>query len=698
MNISYNWLKELIYIDLSPEETAKALTRVGLAVEGIHPHGDDFVLDIDLTSNRADCLSHLGVARELGVSTQAETRPVGSVPDTSSDDAISDVPYPAALAAEVVQIETPELCHRFTARIIKGVKIGPSPQWLADRLAALGERSINNVADITNYVMLELGQPMHAFDLDKLAEDRIIVRTAKPGETIKTLDEVERKLDESMLAICDAEKPVAVAGIMGGFDSSITDSTTNVLLEVAFFKRENIRATSRKLNLATEASYRFERGVDIENLSRASNRATEMVIELAGGDAGDFIDIYPTRTNRSVVQSENIAASVKRLTGLDVTKDECIRILNALGITSNESGDEFTAPSWRHDIAIEEDLVEEIARHAGYENITTELPPAYGAGEYQPTEQRKRRLRLVLADQGFDEALSYSFIDTGHDRSIETVDGLVDTALEEPLVTLNDSVIEGSVRMRPTLIPGLLGAVRHNLNHQRRDIKLFELGKVFSAKAKGELPNEQELFAAILTGGQINEGRAMPLREVDFYDAKGAVESVLESVGAPKAQFEAAEILHLRAGQAASVIVDGKKFGTFGRLNEEISRHYKFKQPVYVAEINIQAILAAATTPPAYAALPKFPSIVRDVSFTVNRDVSFSSIEKAALVAAFPFLIAVEFVDLYEGKGLEEHTRSLTVRFAYRSDDRTLTETDIEDGHARLLTTIAETTGAKQRF
>ncbi len=698
MNISYNWLKELIDIDLSPEKTAKALTRVGLAVEGIHSHKDDLVLDIDLTSNRPDCLSHLGVARELGVITDADlTADRLRRRDNTEGVSTDTVPYPITLAVEVVQIEAPNLCHRFTTRIIKGVKIGPSPQWLVDRLEALGERSINNVADITNYVMLELGQPMHAFDFDKLAENRIVVRTAKSGETVKTLDEVDRKLDETMLAICDANKPVAVAGIMGGFDSSITESTSNVLLEVAFFERENIRSTSRKLNLATEASYRFERGVDIENLARASNRATELIIELAGGEAGDLIDIYPTRTHRPVVNSESIAASVKRLTGLDVTKDGCIRTLNALGISSNDSGDEFTAPSWRHDIAIEEDLVEEITRHAGYENITTDLPPAYGAGEYQPTEQRKRLLRQALADQGFDEALSYSFIDTGHDGSVETVESLVDSELEEPLITLNDSVIEGAVRMRPTLIPGLLAAVRHNLNHQRRDIKLFELGKVFSAKGKGEMPNELELFAAILSGGQLNEGRAMPARELDFYDAKGAVESVLESVGAPDAIFEAAAIRHLRNGQAASVIVDGKKVGSLGRLNEEISGHYKFKQPVYVAEIDLQAVLAAASAQAAYAALPKFPSIVRDVSFTVNRDVSYGSIEKAALAATVPFLISVDFVDIYESKGLDENTRSLTVRFAYRSEKRTLTEADIENGHVELLERIASSTGANLR-
>ncbi|MDM7923383.1 MAG: phenylalanine--tRNA ligase subunit beta [Pyrinomonadaceae bacterium] len=570
MNISYNLLKELIEPDLSAEETAMALTRVGLAVEGIHPHGDDFVLDIDLTSNRPDCLSHFGVARELRVSTGKPVSVKGQNSDAPAAD-IDAIPFPAVLAPEVVRIENPELCHRFTARIVKGVKIGPSPQWLVDRLEAIGERSINNVADITNYVMHELGQPMHAFDLDKLAENKIVVRTAKPGETIKTLEEVERKLDETMLVVCDAEKPAAVAGVMGGFNSGITEQTTNVLLEVAFFKRESIRQTSRKLGLATEASYRFERGVDIENIKRASDRATQLIIELAGGEAGDLIDVYPTRYQPGFVTSSDISSAVKRLTGLDVPTEECNRILASLGITVAEEGT-YVSPSWRHDIAIEEDLVEEIARHAGYENILDELPPAYGAGDYQPAEPQKMQVRRTLADQGFDEAIAYSFIDTKHDGTFETVPGVVNYSFEEPYVTLRDSVIEGAVRMRPTLLPGLLDAIRLNMNQQRRDVKLFEIGKAFASDPDDRpLPNERELFAIAMTGGEIAEDRAMTVRDLDFYDAKGAVEAALDAAGHGNAVFAAADVKHLRHGQAASISVNGRVVGSLGRLNEEIA-------------------------------------------------------------------------------------------------------------------------------
>src|ERR1035437_308531 len=406
MNISYKWLRDLIDIDLPAIDLAQRLTDVGLAVEGVHPVGDDFVLDIDLTSNRPDCLSHLGVAREVAVITKAETRAAGRVslgltgqhPDTGN----------------FVTIQDPDLCHRFTGRIIRNVKIGPSPRWLVERLEAIGERSINNVADITNYVMHELGQPMHSFDLDRLTGNRIVVRRAKSGETIKTLDEVDRNLDKTILAICDAEKPVAIGGVMGGLDSSITDTTINVLLEVACFKRENIRFTSRKLNLVTEASYRFERGVDIENLILASKRATELICEVAGGEAGEFVDVYPTKLIPVEISSRGISAAVKRSTGLDVDTDECIRILDALGVKakgrsqfadlksqtreprsqiSNLKSQIFVSPSWRHDLAMEEDLVEEVARHVGYDKIGTELPPAYGAGEYQHNEHRESILR-----------------------------------------------------------------------------------------------------------------------------------------------------------------------------------------------------------------------------------------------------------------------------------------------------------------
>ncbi len=687
MIISYNWLKDLVEVNLSPQELANELTKVGLAVEGVHQANDDFVFDIDLTSNRSDCLSHLGVAREIRAITNYElliTNHKDQKPKTEDQN--------------VVTIQDADLCNRFTVRIIRNVKIALSPDWLKKRLEAIGERAINNVADISNYVMHELGQPMHAFDFNKLAENRIVIRRARNGETIKTLDEARRKLNDTMLAICDAEKPVAVAGVMGGFDSGITEETTNVLLEVAYFKRENIRQTSRKLNLTTEASYRFERGVDIENLIRASNRATELICELANGEAGEFVDVYPTKFVPNKIQSKDIQFAVKRLTGLDVEKNEILRILNALGIQS-KSETIYLSPSWRHDLAIEEDLVEEVARIYGYDKIAEELPPSVNAGEYQPNEMRKLHLRQTLANLGFDEAINYSFIDTHSDEKFELIPDFVHENLDEKFISLKDSIIEGATRMRPSLLSGLLDAVRTNFNHGRRDIKLFELGKVFSASDKeNDLPEEKELFALVVTGSETLQNKAMPLREYDFYDAKGALESAANALNIPAFEFKTKDAKHLRKGQSAAVLFNGKQIGAIGRLTDEITSAYKFKQPVFVAEINLQVLLEAKEQEVLYKPLPVFPSIVRDVSLLANRSVNFADIKQAIEAENFELLRKVEFVDVYEGEGMMNNERSITIRLEYRSNERTLLEEEVEKIHARILQNIESKLDVKQRL
>jgi phenylalanyl-tRNA synthetase beta chain len=691
MNISYNWLKDLVETSLPPQGLAKKLTDAGLAVEGIHPSGDDFVLDIDLTSNRGDCLSHLGVAREISVIEDARLK----VRD-SANDLKSETSNP-----ELVKIEDADLCHRFTARVIRGVKIGPSPEWLVKRLEAVGERSINNVADITNFVMHELGNPMHSFDFNKLAGNRIVVRRARAGETIKTLDEAERRPDETMLMICDAEKPVAVGGVMGGFDSSISHATTDVLLEIAYFDRASIRQTSRNLKLSTEASHRFERGVDIEGLVRASNRATELICELAGGTPGEFVDVYPTKYESPVIESKDIQFAVKRLTGLDVKFEEIERILGALGITSKIAPESrvYAAPTWRHDLHIEEDLVEEVARVVGYDQIGEHLPPAFGAGEYQPHEIRKFHLRQTLSNLGFDEALSYSFIDSRFDETFALIPGFVHENLDEKFVTLKDSIIEGAVRMRPSLLSGLLDAVRTNLNFQNRNLRLYEIGKVFSASSKeGELPNERELFALAVTGSEEFENKAMAAREFDFYDAKGPLESALGATNAPRLTFKAADIRHLRKGQSAEIRLGDKTVGSIGRLADEIAQGYKFRQPVYVAEIDLQSVLAEKQQTVVYRPLPVYPSVERDVSVLVKRQVSFAEIKNAIEAQGFELLRKVDFVDVYEGKGVADDERSLTIRLVYRSDERTLIEAEVEAVHGRILNSLEENFAARQRF
>src|ERR687884_216314 len=420
MNISYNWLRELTGTKRNPRELAATLTRVGLAVEVVHEAGDDFLLEIDLTSNRPDCLSHLGVAREV---VAAEGGRV-----LLNDDSPSRVEGKAA-DCTAVEIRDADLCPRYAGRVVRGVTIKPSPDWLVKRLEAIGQRPINNVADITNYVLHEQGQPLHAFDLAKLTENRIVVRRAQAGEKIKTLDGIERGLDIEMLVIADAVRPVAVAGVMGGEDSEISEATRDVLIESAYFNPQSVRRTARNLGLHTEASYRFERGVDYEGVLRAQQRCVALICEVAGGTAtADAIDVYPQRIEPPIVSLR--PERVKALTGLDVPSAEMLRILLALGFIQRDAmaamgvaGGQtvsagraltFIAPTWRMDIEREEDLVEEVARHWGYEKIRTELPASSLAGEYQPSERKRRALRRSLVASGFDEAISFSFIDATH--------------------------------------------------------------------------------------------------------------------------------------------------------------------------------------------------------------------------------------------------------------------------------------------
>ncbi|MEZ5345207.1 MAG: phenylalanine--tRNA ligase subunit beta [Pyrinomonadaceae bacterium] len=686
MNISYNWLKELIDIDLPPQELAEKLTLVGLELDGIHQNGDDHIFDIEVTSNRGDCLSHLGVAREISAFSNKNIK----IPPSRTD-------LPLTESSSLVRIDCPELCHRFTARIIRNVKIGPSPKWLTDRLESIGERSINNAADISNFVMHELGQPMHVFDLNKLDGNAIVVRLSEPGEKIITLDETERKLSSSMVVVCDLSKPAAIGGVMGGFDSGVTEETTDILLEVAYFDRDNIRETSRALGLSTEASYHFERGVDIENLVAASNRAAELICDLTGGTAEEFVDVFPTAFRRSEIVAPDLKSEISRLSGLEIEREEISRILGKLGI--EEAGDsKYLSPTWRHDLAIDEDLVEEVVRITGYDKVGEELPSALSAGEYQPNELRKRRLRQTLGNIGFDEALSYSFIDERFDDTFEIVPGLISFEKEDPFVSIKDPIIEGSSRMRPTLLPGLLGGIKVNFNHQNRSLKLYEIGKVFSNPSSGsELPAERELMGIVITGNSFIASTGFNNRASDFFDLKGAVEASISSIGSEPLRFESADVRHFRSGQSAKLFSGDTCVGFAGLLSDEISAAYKFKQPVYAAEIDLEHILGLGEFPGSYFPLPVFPGVTRDISLQIKRTVSFDEVKQTIEQMGLELCRNIEFADVFEGQGLPDDERSLTIRIQYRSDSRTLTEDEVEKVHKQIVRALEVNLGVKQR-
>jgi phenylalanyl-tRNA synthetase beta chain len=687
MLISYNWLRELTGTILTPTELRERLTMVGLAIDAVQESAGDSLLDVEVPSNRPDCLSHIGIAREVSVIEKSTVQSPKSKASTTAGK-ISDFAS--------VEIKDPDLCPRYTARIVRGVKIGPSPDWLAKRLAEIGQRPINNVADVTNYVLHELGQPLHAFDLAKLSERRIIVRRAVASEKLKTLDGVDRVLDPEMLVIADAQSPVAIAGIMGGLDSEISTETTDVLIESGYFNPDSVRRTARKLGMDTEASRRFERGADCESVLLAQTRCVALICEIAGGIATeDAIDVYPNPLEARFVDFR--PPRVESVTSLCVDLSDMTRILGALGFKSEESSQNgslrFRVPSWRVDVGIEEDLIEEIARHTGYDKIASALPPSNMAGEYQPAEMNRRALRRILKDLGFDEAINFSFIDTTHDDEFERVPYMAATRDAASFVTLGNPILEGVTRMRPTLLPGLIESLRNNLNHGTRDVRLFEIGRIFGVSKAGELPLERDALALIATGGITEEGRAQASQEMDFYELKGALEAAVDGMKLGPLAFSKARVKHLREGQAAEITLRdgttiGTPIGTIGRLSEAIAGSYKFRQPVYLAELDLTALLESAQRTVQYKPLPRYPSVVRDVTLLVGRDISFSELLGAVDSERIADYSTAKLVGTYEGKNIPEDKRSVTLRIEYRSEEGTLRDDEVEERHRKLIDSL----------
>src|SRR3989442_3829897 len=687
MLISYNWLRELTDAKLSPQEVRERLTNVGLAVDAVEERDGDYVLDVEVPSNRGDCLSHVGIARELATIEMSRISALRSEIKNSKGKT-SDFAS--------VEIRDPDLCPRYAAGIVRSVKIAPSPEWLSKRLEVLGQRPINNVADITNYVLHELGQPLHAFDLAKLTENRIIVRRAEKDETITTLDGVERNLDKEMLVIADARRPVAVAGVMGGEDSEISNTTTDVLIESAYFNAASVRRTAKLLSLHTEASHRFERGTDPEGVLRAQERCVALICEIAGGVATeDALDVYPSRSDEKMVsiRPDRVAA----ITSLRVSTDEILRILKSLGFNLAEEASAkltFTIPPWRHDVAIEEDLVEEVARHTGYERIGTELPPSSLSGEYHPTERRKRALRRSLSALGFDEAINLSFIELTNDfELIPEFGGLS----EDNLVTLTNPIVEEASRMRQTLLPGLLNSIRHNINHGIRDVCLFELGRLFVANEPRQLPREREALALAATGGAVAADRAQADRELDFFDLKVALEAGVTAMNLPPLDFASVEVIHLQPGQAAEISFNGVRVGSIGRLSETIAGQFKFRQPICIAEVDLTTLLEIEELPVLYSPLPRFPSILRDVSLLLDRKITVAELLRAVHDQKVEHFVGAKFVGTYEGEGIPEGKRSVTLRFEYRADDRTLRDEEVDELHWPLVKALQEKFNAEVR-
>ena len=669
MKVSYKWLKEFVDIGETPQQLGNRFTNVGLAVDALESAGDDSIFELDVATNRPDCLSHLGVAREIGAIYGSDLRP----PEfqlRETDKQASDV--------FSISIPDSDLCARYCGRYIADVKIGPSPEWLKARLEALGVRPINNVADVTNYVMLELGQPLHAFDADTLEGRQVIVRRADFEERITTLDAVERQLNPSMLVIADAKRAIAVAGVMGGAETEISSATKNVLLESANFDPLSIRKTSRALGLSTEASYRFERGADVEMARFACDRAAALIHDLAGGILyRDVIDVYPRR--RTPVIATLRRKRIEAFLGTPVQDAVVDRIFERLGFESRHTHDGWSVevPSHRVDISREEDLLEEIARHHGFDKFTATLPKWSGYGSGLRFESEERALRNRLAAAGFFEIVPMAFSDESTERKFRP---------NTDPVKLMNPMAEDEAVLRTSLVPSMLRTIQWNANRGIRDVQLYELGKVY--RDGGE--NRSLIIAA--TGALRMKSVHEAERDFNFYDLKGDVEDLLDAFNVTLQPDRDSLPAYYHPGRAIRL---GDML-VFGELHPDYAREYKLKHRILIAEFDVE-LLFESRTRPATEAVPRFPSIRRDFSLLLNKGSRYSDVEQAVRQVSIPELVRLEPFDRLESGPFPQSKYALAISLTYQSPERTLTDQEVDDFGKRILDSLRKRLGAELR-
>jgi phenylalanyl-tRNA synthetase beta chain len=645
---------------------------------------DDAILEVEVTPNRPDCLAIVGVARELAALTGGRLRPPDST--VHEDPALTT-------AGWRISIEAPDLCPRYAARLISGVTVGPSPPWLAQRLRAAGLRPINNIVDVTNYVLWELGHPLHAFDGDLLTDRHVVVRRGRPGETVVTLDGQTRALNEQILVIADATRAVAVAGVMGGANTEVRDSTRTVLLESAYFAPGSIRRTAKALGLSTEASYRFERGADIEGLRDALDRAARLIAELGGGRvATGALDAYPAPRRPVAVPLR--LARIERVVGVCPPPAMVADILRGLGFpaTQRDGGFEVVVPAFRRDVAIEDDLVEEVARVWGYEKIPSTLPSGALALTRRPRHMVARdAVRRVLTGAGCYEAVSLSLTDPAHLRHL----GL--SADDPRVVRLQNPLATDRSVMRPTLLFGLLEALATNVRRQAPDVRLFEIGRVFEGQGPGVLPREDTRVGLVLTGQRAARAWHAPRAKADVFDAKGLVESVVEALGRGEAAISPTAAPYLEDGRAATVVVQGAPVGIVGELHPDVQKAFDLPAPVFVAELSLDAVEALPGRVVQYRPLPRHPGVQRDLAVVVSLAVAAADVSRAIEAIRPPWLKRVALFDVYEGAQVGPGRRSLAYALLYQADDRTLTDAEVNRAHAEVVERLRAELGAEVR-
>ncbi|MFH1981253.1 MAG: phenylalanine--tRNA ligase subunit beta [Pseudomonadota bacterium] len=644
----------------------------------------DPVLEIDLTPNRPDCLSILGIAREVAAIQGNAVQYPECAPPTGTGDITRHTS---------VTIESAERCPRYAARLIKGVTIGPSPQWLQDRLASIGLKPINNIVDVTNFVMMEVGQPLHAFDFNRLAGQRIVVRPARAGEPFTTLDGKARTLDAGMLLICDGEKPVALAGVMGGLNSEIEPDTVDVLIESACFNPASVRKTAKTLGLSTDASHRFERGVDPLGTVAAIDRAARLMVETAGGTViGGVLDVHP-KPFRVPVIPFSVAAANRRI-GTQLTGEEMTALLEGIAFSVRPGPDgtrlEVTPPSFRVDIERFEDLTEEVARRYGYNHIATTYPMMPSSAASRGTVRDFRhRIREWMVGFGFTECITYSFIaaQSADRMRLAPEDG------RRRHVAIRNPISEDLAVMRTSLVPGLLASVGRNQANQNANLMLFEIGNVFFATGNEDTqPEEQEVLAAVWTGfRRAPSWQAAPV-PCDFFDLKGALEALLCHLGIRDAVFTRmvnAADRYLHPGVAAHIIADGLPLGTIGEIHPQVQDGYGLKQPVFLFEIPIASLRASATGT-TYRPAPRYPSTDRDMTLIIDARTESQQVVRALSSMGEAWVERVALFDVYTGSPIAEGKKSISIRLTYRSTEGTLEDDSVNRLHQRISERIIE--------
>lgn len=645
----------------------------------------DQVIEIEVTPNRGDWAGMIGIARELAARYESAIHLPALEPLEHADEQ-----SPASIT-----IEDPELCPRYCGQVITGVKVGPSPDWMQERLVAAGQRPINNIVDITNYVLLETAHPLHAFDYDKLNEGRIVVRPAKDGETIKTIDEEERTLDSSMLVIADAKDPIAVAGVMGGFDSEVGESTTQILLESASFSPKSVRATSKRLNLRSEASQRFQRGSDINMVEWACNRATHLICELAGGTlVGGPVDTYPGKTAQG--QTTLRYARAGQFLGEDIpseTQDGYLQRLGFVKTESNETTATFTTPTWRPDVSGEHDLIEEIARIHGYNNLPSTLPKVrYSGSEDSNTQWKLSNLRRQLAAMGFTEFMGLSFTNP------EALTKCRLSHLEEKTVALQNPLSENLSLMRPSLLPGMMDYASANIRKGAKGVRAFEIAPIYTKDEESQTGANERLQLVIALSGQPDQRDwSRPQPGYDFHDISGVCETLFTIYNTPKAKRVEPEDGPYQSGQALQFNLRKTEIANCGKIDPSVTAEYGTNQDMYLAVIDLETMLERQQQVDISNDIPQFPASERDIAILVDENLATGEVVESSARAGGSLLVKAELIDIYRGEQIPDGKKSLAINLVYQAPDRTLTDKDTEKSVAKIIKTLAHQYNAELR-